>query len=175
MLLFFSACACSFLWYAMMKLKIVYVLTDFFVFIESELSLYAICNRHYRCPLRGFSTCYVIVVRVIPEKTSLRVGCTNDHSRRQLSTKLAQNLDHSCARRVGNLTILSHYARLLDIEPDKELSNRISLATLTCVELPGIASSLLDNWRNATSPSIDDLVHQHIRANLLDKVKWVQY
>jgi len=54
----FSACACSFLWYAMMKLKIVYMLTGCFVVIESKLSLYAICNRHYRYPLRGFTTCH---------------------------------------------------------------------------------------------------------------------
>jgi len=55
------------------------------------------------------------------------------------SQPLAQNLDYGCAGRVGNLTISSlHCARLLDLEPDKELSDQISLATLTCVELPGI-------------------------------------
>ena len=70
------------------------------------------------------------------------------------SQPLAQNLEYGCAGRVGNLTISSlHRARLLDLEPDKELSDQISLATLTCVEFPGIASSLLDNWRNAMSPS----------------------
>ena len=38
--------------------------------------------------------CYVIVVKVIPEKISLRAVYTNDHSRSQLSTKLVQNLDY---------------------------------------------------------------------------------
>jgi len=42
---------------------------------------------------QGLGTSYVIVVKVIPEKTSLRAVCTNDHSH-QLSTKLAQNLDY---------------------------------------------------------------------------------
>ena len=53
---------------------------------------------------QGLGTSYVIVVKVIPEKTSLRAVCTNDHSH-QLSTKLAQNLDY--VGWVGNLTILS--------------------------------------------------------------------
>ena len=79
---------------------------------------------------------YVIVVKVIPEKTSLRAVCTNGHSRSQLSTKLVQNLDYGCAGQVSNLTVLSgtlHCARLLDLEPDKELSDRISPIAWNCI------------------------------------------
>jgi len=43
----------------------------------------------------------VIVVKVIPAKTSFHAVCNNDHGPRRLSTKLAQDLDHGCARRVG--------------------------------------------------------------------------
>jgi len=67
-------------WYTTMRLKIVYLLNSCFVFI------YAVYHRHYRRPLRGFPPCNVIVVKVIPEKTSLRAVCTNDHNRSQLST-----------------------------------------------------------------------------------------
>jgi len=74
---------------------------------------------------------------VIPEK-SFHAVCTNDQ---QLSTKLAQNLDHGCARQVGNYT--EHCIQLLDVEPVKELTDRMSLAMTTCLELPRIASSWL--------------------------------
>jgi len=74
------------------------------IFVLFSFSLYC----HYMQPAivttDALSGSYVIVVKVIPEKTSFRVVCTNDHSRSQFSTKLAQNLDYG---RVGNQTILS--------------------------------------------------------------------
>jgi len=74
------------------------------IFVLFSFSLYC----HYMQPAivttDALSGGYVIVVKVIPEKTSFRVVCTNDHSRSQFSTKLAQNLDYG---RVGNQTILS--------------------------------------------------------------------
>jgi len=38
---------------------------------------------------------------------------------------------------------MEHCIRSLDLEPDKELTDRMSLAMPTCLELPGIASSWL--------------------------------
>jgi len=46
-----------------------------------------------------------------------------------------------------------HCIRLLDLEPDKELSDRISLAT--CLGLHRTTSGWLHNCRNVTSSSID--------------------
>ena len=126
----FSACACSFVIYNGESQNSIFVEWLFCFHLVYIRSLPSSLEIH----LRGFPTCNVIVVKVIPEKTRFHAVCTNDQ---QLSTKLAQNLDHGCARQVGNYT--EHCIQLLDVEPVKELTDWMS----TCLELPRIASSWL--------------------------------
>jgi len=104
-----------FLWYAMMKLKIVYMLTGCFVFIESKRNLQSSLQ--------------------MPSQRVLDMSC---HSRQGDSRedKFSGCLHQpwyktwTMAGRVGNLTILS--GTLSSVTWSRELSDRIS--TLTCVE-----------------------------------------
>jgi len=111
-----------FLWYAMMKLKIVYMLTGCFVFIESKRNLQ--------------SSLQMPSQRVLDVSYHSRQG---DSREDKFSGCLHQPWykTWTVAGRVGNLTILS--GTLSSVTWSRELSDRIS--TLTCVELHQVCST----------------------------------
>ena len=111
---------------------------DWFLFSLSKLSAIVTTD----ALSEGSRRVIVIVVKVIPAKTTFHAVCNNDHGPRRLSTKLAQDLDHGCARRVGY--ILSG-AILYPVTWCRagQRTDWMSLAMSTCLELPRIASSWL--------------------------------